>query len=299
MAWNRSKVENGKRRVENGGKSAILNPRFVVPAVVILAVTGSVAWWAFRAREETTRPADGRRTPPSMIAEAKPNITTNVVVEAPKEEVVMKRDRNGNLRQWKRPETYRDDKGTLRYKAGGARAPEVDEFKNAVRIDTPSNIPRFKHHVEHEIATLLTVEPGGMLIGAPHYDRRFEEDFLRSLTDPVKIEEDDSEADRQLKQEVEATKKELAERIKAGENLADIFTETRDEIMRLAAVKQDIMALAREATANPDMSDADVKAYYDAVNRLLEQKGIAPVGVGGLMKRRAMHQAKTASTTNE
>jgi hypothetical protein len=115
----------------------------------------------------------------------------------------------------------------------------------------------------------------------------------------VKIEKDDSEEDKQLKKDVEATKRELAERIKAGEDLATILTETREEVRRLAAIKQDILTIAREELSKAELSDSDVKDYYEAVNKLLEQKGIAPINANSLMKRRAIRQAKMANQINQ
>ena len=270
-------------------------PAYLI-AVISLCVVGIAVWKFFPTAEmpeEETAPKVEKKkvVKPTKVKPIK------VEPEKPKEEVVMKRDRKGNLRPWKRPETYRDEKGVLRYKAGGARAPEKDEFKNAIKVNTPSNIPRFKYQVEHEIATLLTIEPGGALFGSVRYDKRFEQDFINSLMEPVNIDEEDSEEDKQLKKDVEATKCELAERIKAGEDLATILTETREEVRRLAAIKQDIMTLAREEMSKAELSDTDIKDYYEAVNKLLEQNGIAPIKAGSLMKRRAIRQAKIANQT--
>lgn len=241
-----------------------------------------------------SHPEITKKAEEGKISKPKPEVkhpTSVQKTEATANEIVMKRDPKGTLRPFVKPKTYRDDKGVLRYKAGGARAPEIDEFKNATPIDTPSNIPRFKYHVEDEIATLLTIEPGGALFGTPHYDKRFEQDFINSLMEPVQINDEDSEQDKQLKREVEATKRDLVERIKAGENLAEIFTQTRDEIRRMAAVKRDIISLAREETSSREMSDEDVRTYYDAVNKMLEDKGLAPVNVNAVMRRRAIYQA--------
>ena len=146
---------------------------------------------------------------------------------------------------------------------------------------------------------MLTIEPGCALFGSVRYDKRFEQDFVNSLMEPVKIEEDDSEEDKQLKKDVEATKRELAQRIKAGEDLATILTETREEVRRLAAIKQDILTIARDEMSKAEISDADVRDYYEAVNKLLEQKGIAPINANSLMKRRAIRQAKMANQKNQ
>lgn len=283
---------SGRTVPKNSTKKNYCPFYLIVP--VSLCVVGIVAW-LFVSPSEIKEPETTPKTEKKKIVQSTQVKPVKVEPEKPKEEVVMKRDRKGNLRPWKKPETYRDEKGVLRYKAGGARAPEKDEFKNAVKINTPSNIPRFKHQVEHEIATLLTIEPGGALFGSVRYDKRFEQDFVNSLMEPVKIEEDDSEEDKQLKKDVEATKRELAQRIKAGEDLATILTETREEIRRLAAIKQDIMTIAREELSKAELSDSDVKDYYDAVNKLLEQKGIAPINANSLMKRRAIRQAKMAN----
>ena len=97
--------------------------------------------------------------------------------------------------------TYRDEKGVLRYKNGGARAfdPDANTKKVNYGADADGN-PTFKRSIfknvaENEIARLVTLRPGDSMIGTRRYDERFESEFKKSLETPIIVSKDDSPED--------------------------------------------------------------------------------------------------------
>ena len=113
--------------------------------------------------------------------------------------------------------------------------------------------------------------------------------------EPVEIKEDDSEEDKRIKQEVEATKHELAARLKAGEDIGAVLEETREELRRMAAYKESVMETARDEIMKNATSTADVDAYHEAMNKMLESKGLAPVKMSGLMRRKIKYDLMKAA----
>ena len=275
MAWNRSKVENGKRRVENGGKFSILNPRIAIAAVVILAVVGGVAWWVFRAQEETPR-LTGDRRGPAMIAEVKPNIATNAVVEAPKPRPV-----DPNARPTKVGEIVN---GYIKLPSGRIHR-RVGVVTNTASAMAKLPCEIFKHHCDNEIACYLWIEPGTEIVDMPNYGGRFTKDFLESLKEPIVVTKDDTPEEAQLKRAVYDAKIELKAAYDRGEDIEKIVYDTRDELRKLGLYKQEIRQQLLEYRKKENVSDEDVQDFLTACNQLLEERGIAPLKVGPLSRR--------------
>ena len=247
----------------------------------------------------------GSEKPQKVVEQKKPTAIKEVTpAAAPKPDKdpgpEMIRNRRGELVPKIVEKTYVDERGILRYE-GGARVYSKERREKAVKTvitSHDSGLPKFNHTCESEIATLLTVEPGDMLHGMPDYGESFKKDFIQALMEPIQINEDDSDEDKALKKLVEEQKHDLAKRIREGEDLATILSETREEVRRLAEVKDEIIAFAREAERNPDISDEEVGDYYAAANKMLESKGLAPVKVDGIMKSRAVYFKRMASKKN-
>jgi len=178
-----------------------------------------------------------------------------------------------------------DERGILRYKKGNGRVPKPDDFKNPIRISTRGNMHEFKHPVENEIAALIMAQPGEPLVGEPDYSN-MKQDFVNALIDKIEISEDDSEMDRELKQNVEELKKELAERVKNGEDIVEIFKEARRELRMSADYKQNLDEVVLEQLYDPDISDEDLATTMQAANKMLEDKGIEPISETRFLKVR-------------
>ena len=193
--------------------------------------------------------------------------------------------------------TYRDEKGVLRYKNGGARAfdPDANSKKINYGADADGN-PTFKRSIfknvaENEIARLITLRPGDSLIGTRRYDERFESEFKKSLESPIIVSKDDSPEDAELKKTMIAVKIEICDRLAEGEKLKDILDETKSELQRLARIKRNIQQEVLSQT-NGDMDEAEVQTYIDAANILLEKEGIAPIKGGPILRRNLILQSK-------
>ena len=193
--------------------------------------------------------------------------------------------------------TYRDEKGVLRYKNGGARAfdPDANTKKVNYGADAEGN-PTFKRSIfknvaENEIARLITLRPGDSMIGTRRYDEHFVSEFKKSLETPIIVSKDDSPEDAELKKTMIAVKIEICDRLAEGETLKDILNETKSELQRLARIKRNIQQEVLSQT-NGDMDEAEVQTYIDAANILLEKEGIAPIKGGPILRRNLILQSK-------
>ena len=143
----------------------------------------------------------------------------------------------------------------------------------------------FKHPVENEIAALIMAQPGEPLVGEPDYDA-LKRDFVNALIDKIEMDEEDSELDKELKQNVEDLKKDLAERVKNGEDIVEIFKEARRELRMSADYKQNLNDVVLEQLYDPDISDEDLATTMQAANKMLEDKGIEPISETRFLKVR-------------
>ena len=282
---------------KKSGKSPAVG-KGLVAGLLVVAV--AVVAWYFLSATKTDAPEEYKFKKQAKIAEVTPVKAPPAKAEEPKPEPVqMVTNRHGKVVQKKKPETYVDAAGVERYVKGNGRVPLKNPEKYLVKsVVHPNAYPDFKHDSENEIANLLTIESGGMIFGDREYDKRFEQDFLQALMEPVEITEEDSEEDRRIKENVEAAKHEIAERIKQGENLGDILTAERDEIRRLAQYKQQMEEIFHEQISTGEIqTEQDLDDFCKAVNTMLESKGIEPFKISGLMRRRlGLDRAKNQET---
>ena len=284
MAWN---APQGGKTPQKSRPNGGVRPLFL--AVVVLAAVAGVGVVVWMASGKPSSPVadegkkDGKK--PSTIAVAKPTAKSSKH-EVSVEEPAYRTNRWGEVVKRQKPETYRDERGVLRFKNGNGRVPNPDDFKNPTRISTRGNMHEFKHPVENEIAALIMAQPGEPLVGEPDYDA-LKRDFVNALIDKIEIDEEDSELDKELKQNVEDLKKDLAERVKNGEDMAEIFREARRELQQSAQFKQNIDDLVLEQLYNPEISDEDLTTTFEAANKMLESKGIEPMSEKRMLRARS------------
>ena len=102
----------------------------------------------------------------------------------------------------------------------------------------------------------------------------FKRAFLESLKTPNIVTRDDPPDVAAIKRAVDEAKIEMKARYDAGEDLARIMIETREELKALAQYRQDIEKELAEAARNKDATEADMEDFLTAANMLLEKKGI-------------------------
>ena len=283
MAWN---VPQGGKTPQKSNPNGGVRPLFLaLGALVAVAVIGVVVWMASsKPSSQIAEDEKPGKKKTSTITVAKPTARP-LKPEVKAEEPAYKTNRWGEVVKRQKPETYRDERGVLRYKNGNGRVPNPEDFKNPTRISTRGNVYEFRHPVENEIAALIMAQPGEPLIGEPDYSN-MKQDFVNALIDKIEIDEDDSELDRELKRNVEEMKKELSERVKNGEDIVEIFKDARRELRASAEYKNSLGELLQEQLYNPEISDEDLASTIKAANKMLEAKGIEPIGETRFLKVR-------------
>ena len=284
MAWNGSTGRG--ERPQSKPRQPKRRPQGLLVAVCGLVVLAGVCVvaWVMSGGEKPTQKPDG----PRKVKKATPVVSSNTKPAKPvaqEESPGVRTNRWGEVVKRQKPETYVDERGILRYKKGNGRVPNPEDFKNPTRISTRGNMHEFKHPVENEIAVLIMAQPGEMLVGEPDYSN-MKQDFVNALIDKIEIDEDDSEMDRELKQNVEELKKELAERVKNGEDLVEILKEARRELRMSADYKQNLNDVILEQLYDPSISDDELARTMQAANKMLEAKGIEPIAETRFLKVR-------------
>lgn len=297
MAWNGSEAASSAAVNKSAAKSkkqtaANVSPSSgVLKAIVaffVVAILGGLAY-IYLANEDMRLKVSEKFRKVQQIEEVEADIA--IKEDEPQEEKVVPQivtNRHGVVAEKKVVPTYVDSRGVQRYVEGNGRVPLADASKYLVEsITFSSGLPEFKHEVENEIATLLTIESGDMLFGDAVYNQHYKNDFVKSLMEPIEITDDDSEEDKRIKQMVEQTKHDLAQRIKDGEDLGEILQAERDEIRRMANYKTQMSDLFHEALNDGTIQTVDdVDMYVEAMNKMLESKGIEPIKMTGLMRRK-------------
>lgn len=275
--WNRPNSVNNAQ----GAKHKAQGTKHGLVALVLVIAIGAGVWWWIAGRDQPPVP-EAPKTPRAAIATAQPT-KHEKPSPAPKA-----RDTKHEARETKpNPSipTYRDEHGILRYE-GGARAPDPTR-----KVNPPLNIHAherkiFKHNAEEHIAIVLGMKVGEPVIGDFAYDERFVKSFKESLKEPIEILDTDSEQDREMKEAVIETKKELKARMDAGEDIAEIMNDTMDEFRRLGRYRHDLQAQLAEITRDTEKySDQDVHDFTEAANKMLEREGIPPIKMPRLVMR--------------
>jgi hypothetical protein len=283
MAWNAP--QGGKTPQKKKANRGVRPLVLACAALVAVAVVGIIVWLVMVGESPTQNAEPTKVKKAAAIKTVAPDLEPikRVVKEEPPS---IRTNRWGEVVKRQKPETYVDERGILRYKKGNGRVPNPDDFKNPTRISTRGNMHEFKHPVENEIAALIMAQPGEPLVGEPDYDA-LKRDFVNALIDKIEIDEEDSELDKELKQNVEDLKKDLAERVKNGEDMAEIFREARRELQQSAQFKQNIDDLVLEQLYNPEISDEDLTTTFEAANKMLESKGIEPMSEKRMLRARS------------
>lgn len=188
------------------------------------------------------------------------------------------------IHYWEQPTTNGlSDCQILKWKH--SRVPPPSYTNNFMQLRPKAEFEIFEYRSENEIAALLTLAPGEGIVGDPYYDDAFREEFMKSCEAPIIIDPEDSEYDKQLKQDMIQTKIELRQRMADGEDICQIMAEARAELMRLGNIRQEIESQLHEMLGAAE-SEAAIEDCIQAANTLLEAKGIAPIQINPITKRR-------------
>ena len=247
--------------------------------VVVLAICA----WHFLGEKQGEATREGTAKKPPRIVEATHKVAPKSVEPAPEPQPK-------EVPYWEResPEglTFRQKmKWNIHH-----RAPAV-YTNNTSQTEPRPAYAIFDTRSDNSIAALLTVPPGTAAVGDPEYELWFTQDFLKSLETPIIVTKDDTPEEAQLKRDMIATKIDLKARYDAGEDIALIMKNTREELQRLSIYKSEIESAFREMAGKPGLTEKDIDDFIESANILLDSKGIAPMTFGPLAKRRLLRKA--------
>lgn len=262
MAWNKPSGEVKKPADANTAGRA---KAFAAVAAGALVCAGVVVLVFLRDGKDGAAQAD-ERDGSAAIREVKPAAAPKAEAARPLTEAErIFNETNGMslgaLRQWE----FKNWKGPV-YTNGVGRPKTLEERT-------------FSHSSDRLIAGMLRLEPGTSLVGDSKYifNDFFRKSFKKSLEETIVIGKDDTDEVKELKRAVIETRKELKERADAGEDVCDILIKTRDEYRQLGLYRQEVEKMVKEACADNDFSDNDVKDCIGAANRMLAERGAKPL----------------------
>lgn len=150
-------------------------------------------------------------------------------------------------------------------------SPDPEYAEKRKRFNEELKKSPFKYYAEREISAIVSAPQGAFLFPSP-IDGRFEDDFLKSLDDPIQIAQDDSPDVAEQKQRVIEAKKYIKEQMDAGVPLAKIISDARDEVNKATRMRENfqigLQKLVKQKASKEDISD-----YVNAANMLLEKAG--------------------------
>lgn len=143
----------------------------------------------------------------------------------------------------------------------------------------------FDHPSEEELCLLSTMPIGTLVIGNREYDEEFMKDLQQAMVEKIEIAPDDPEDVRYYKESVIAMKKEIAQLLKSGADIAKVLTETRNELQKLGVYKLELeQAVDEFRNADNECSDEEVEAIVKKANEMLKEKGIEPFEFNSLTR---------------
>lgn len=241
--------------------------RAALIGVVALVAIAIAAWLVLRDTQEgassSIAPGKSRKIADNGFA----NAGTNMVVDTLSNAVLKERGINDA-----------EAVPTNRVRKHSGRFIDISKAIIPPRKDPPR---RFDHHAEEDIASLLEVVPGEVLVGSIDYHKKglFMKSFRESLVSPTLTQQDDSAYMKDLKRAVTDVKADLRERMDRGEDIAQIMEDSRKELQELGCYR---MELERElANVRKDSSTTieDYEDFVKAANVLLEKKGAKPLKI--------------------
>ena len=165
---------------------------------------------------------------------------------------------------------WHDEKGRPHYKVARVIRPGQNTIING-KPWRPEK-PVFHHPSEVELDVVLSRRPGERIFGDVNW-RAFKQDLEKALVDKIEILPDDTPEIIERKQVVMEAKKELIEAIKAGEDPVEILKATREDVNRLADIRDNLQVVIAEMKQE-GASEEEIEEAVEAANHLLKQNNI-------------------------
>lgn len=266
MGWNGSDKVNNSPKKETPKSTRKLR---VLPYAIcaLVALFGAIAIYFFLSKPESA-PVAQKDTPKTRTC-APIKTSTNVVKKAEKPIAAPKEEKPVVVTNFVNNVWY-DEKGRPHYKVARSIRPGQRTIING-KPWFPEK-PVFHHPVEVELDVLLSRRPGERIFGDVNW-KAFERDLPAALSSKIEILPDDTDDIIERKKLVAAAKKELVEAMKAGESPTEILKASRDDINRLADMRDNLQSAIAEMRQE-GASEDEIEDAVKAANMLLQEKNI-------------------------
>ena len=277
--------ENGWNRPGNGTNT--VRSAYRIPAkgiaVALLLSTGVAAWWFFFQTSERRSDLDSEVRKPGLIAEATPAPAPKAKEPEPPKPI------DPNARPTRSCEIVN---GYVKLPSG-----RIHKISGVI-TNSIANRPKAKYEIfdrncNNEIAGYLTLRPGDVIVGTPNYNGRFKKDFIESISEPIIITDDDTPEQAQLKRDVIEARLQLKDAMDRGEDIEQIMLDTRKELQSLMQAKMELKHLFYEERKKCE-TEEDVEVLLSACNKLLEERGVAPITYGPITKRNLLRSQRAS-----
>lgn len=272
MAWNRPKEGTGKREEGRGGQRNVHLKGLIAGAIVVLGA--AITAWVILSGSDNAPARSTRHKAQGTIREVKP-----AVAEKPAATNAVKVvDPNA------RPTRVGEKLNGYVMLASGRLHKILGEVTNDFSHAKSPYASCFHYSSEVVIADLLSLQPGEGLVGTPMYNGKLTANFLKSIIEPIIINEDDPEDVKEMKRAVREAKIELKAAYDRGEDIEDIILKTREDFQNLAQYKSDLAREVREYAKRGECTEADLDDYIAAADKMLEARGIAPLNKNPMIR---------------
>ena len=248
--------------------------------LLVPVALGTVLMLAFGSSAERTTPQQ-KSEKKAKIVSVRTEITTNTPVENVEEPPT--RDPSIlSIRKTINPFTGEEMMFTNRHKQVKANAGVISRDSFQKNKHKPKR-KLFKHYSENYICGLMRT-PLGVPIVRGRLPKNFDEDFVKSYAEEIKIEPEDTEEDIALKQAMIDFKEEIRDLIASGESVSEIVLDAREEQNKLAEYRKNLMRtiadLRREGATREELNEA-----REAANVMLDNKGLKRIPEADLPRK--------------
>ena len=245
--------------------------RLVIGGVllVLLVAAGIVAW--LLCRGGTAVPQPRVRPPQRAKTLPPPKAETNAVQEAQGNVLKPRKIRAAVVH--KEPE--------LTKYTPPPKVDALDLIKNSTVISNTVKSSRvlFKSRAENLLAGIISAKPGYRVIDIP-LDAAFVEDFKRSLGNPIRLDDQDTPEEAELKQAVVDVKAQLLDEMDKGGDISRIISDAREDLNRLADYRKEIQ-MAYSAFVREGHPPDECEAFRKEANELLKEYELDPLDEPG------------------
>ena len=258
MAWNQPSDRDTRPAKKKAKRSAVALP---VIGVALLAVVGVLVVVFHGGEAETPKRPDKKPTKTEVPAPAPKAETQEPTTPGQKiMEIIRKRGGRKNLTE--------EDKEEIKL----LQAENVARA-NETAPATPKFTTPFECHTDQVIAMVLTA--GESIPPFPGTSDSLDKEFVRSLSVPIVINDDDDEKTKEIKRLVIETRKEIDEQMRTGKSFRTILEEHRKATEDNAQFKKEALAIAREMVDEGETGMAD--EFVEKANEKLGERGATPI----------------------